>query len=99
MFYGIYYYAPGSTSVYLLGFYDDLQKAKKVLGSILPNYKPNYNNSVRGDNGLIGWINQYTMNCPSLNLNISADRQLACNQPHSSVNLFDNIDQYESYDS
>ena len=86
MFYGVYYYVPCSSAanVQIVGFYDDLDIAKKVLNNVLPNYKKNYHNSVRGSNGLIGWINQYEMN--QLVPNPS---QLSCSQPHTSVNLFD----------
>ena len=91
MFYGVYYYVPGcgSATVYLVGFYDNLNLAKQTLAKIMPNYKPNYHNSVSGS-GKIGWINEYTMNQSVLNLNISDSSQLACNQPHTSVDLFNN---------
>jgi hypothetical protein len=80
MFYGVYYYTVSSENadVKLIGFYDTLQKAKDVLAVIIPNYSPNYGNSVSGG-GRIGWINGYEMNAPL---------QLSCWQPHTSINLF-----------
>lgn len=92
MFYGVYFYTPGSSSsVYLVGFYDNLDTAKQILNNIAPNYKPGYGNAVHG-NGKIGWINKYEMNNYVLNPNKRVECQLACNQPHSSVNLFGNED-------
>lgn len=84
MFYGIYYYYPngGRADVKLVGFYDDLEKAKTALNQVIPNYKPYTYNSVRG-NDKVGWINAYEMNQP---LNNPTD--LSCWQPHTSVNLF-----------
>ena len=84
MFYGVYYYTPFSdfSDVKLFGFYDTLDKAKEIIAQIMPDYKPNYNNSV-GGNGKIGWVNAYEMNQP-----LNNQDKLACWQPHTSVNLF-----------
>ena len=83
--YGVYYYIPTSSSatVYLEGIYDKLDLAKKVLNDIMPNYKPHYRNSVRG-NCRIGWINEYEVNQP-----VNNPTRLSCSQPHTSVYLFD----------
>ena len=81
MFYGVYFYAAcssGCADVKLLGFYDTLQKAKDALAVMIPDYSPNYGNSV-SSGGRIGWVNVYEMNTPL---------QLSCWQPHTSVNLF-----------
>jgi hypothetical protein len=68
--------------VYIVGIYDTLDKAKNILYDIIPDYKPNYRNSVSGC-GRIGWINVY-----ELNESIYNPTKLTCNQPHTSVNLF-----------
>ena len=99
MFYGVYYYTQtgSAASVYLVGFYDNMDTAKQILNSIIPNYKPNYHNSVSG-NGRVGWINKYEMNQHVLDPNIIAEKQLACNQPHSSINLFNDLENDLSVD-
>lgn len=73
-----------SASVYVVGFYENLNVAKNVLNNLIPNYKPDYKNAVCGS-GRIGWINELKMN--EL---INNPTMLTCNQPHSSVNLFEN---------
>ena len=82
MFYGVYYYVIDyhDADVHLLGFYKTLNEAKARLALYMPNYKPHCNNTVIG-NQKIGWINKYQFG--------DFDSDLTCNQPHSSVNLFD----------
>ncbi|QKF94187.1 hypothetical protein QKU48_gp0729 [Fadolivirus algeromassiliense] len=84
MFYGVYVYdsnSSGAASVYLIGMYETIDQAKTRLSEYLPNYQKHYHNSVRS-NHMIGWVNQYKLGDIPYN-------GLTCNQPHSSVNLFD----------
>ena len=82
-FYGVYYYkqsfSGSGASVYLIGFYNDLNDAKKRLKSVIGEYKPHINKTVHSG-PYVGWINLYTYG--------DFNSQLTCNQPHSSINLF-----------
>ena len=85
MFYGIYYYDTNginSSPVYLAGFYQTLDEAKIKLNNYLPNYEKGYDNSIKTRNR-VAWINEYYFG------DIKGT-SLICNQPHSSINLFNN---------
>lgn len=68
-----------AATVYLIGFYDNLEEAKKRLSQVIPNYRKHINNTVIGI-GRVGWINCNTFG--DLNTDLSAS------QPHSSIDLF-----------
>lgn len=82
MIYGVFYYDVASkpTSVYLAGYYNEIDHAKQRLANIVPNYTQSYKNSVKNSKR-IAWINQYIFG------DIENDG-LVCNQPHNSVNLY-----------
>ena len=83
MFYGVYYYDVGyeQATVYLAGYYETLNDAKMRLDKLIPNYVRGHKNSVIG-NGRIGWVNKCEFGDFKHN-------DLSCNQPYSSVNLFE----------
>ena len=75
-----YHVTLSAATVYLIGFYDNLEDAKQRLSQVIPNYKNHINNTVTGG-GRIGWINRNTYG----DLNTA----LSCSQPHSTINLFE----------
>lgn len=80
--YTVYFYdtLQSYPTVYPVGFYDDIENAKKRLDQIIPDYNPGINHTVCG-NYRIGWINKNVIG--ELNTDLSAS------QPHSAVCLFD----------
>ena len=90
MFYGVYFTYRGNydNNTFLAGYYENLSCAKIRLDQIIPNYGKYINNCVKNDTtNIIGWINQYEFG----DFNFDTLKGLSASQPHSSINLFDNL--------
>lgn len=88
MFYGVYYYNitfSGSAKVNLVGFYPDIDIAKKKLNLIITNHYKGYNNSVTNGQK-VGWINIYDMG--DINDKENHTIGVNCCQPHTSINIY-----------
>lgn len=72
----------GSPDVHLIGYYDNIHDAVDRLKIIMPNYKKWTNNTVM-ENNMIGWINKNSFGPFVSNLSMT--------QPHSAVNLFEEL--------
>lgn len=90
MFYGVYFYETirFSGGTFLVGFYDNIDDAKKRLEQIIPDYKKHINNTVINNNR-IGWINEYNMG----DFKFDLYNGLNVSQPHSSIDIFKNMNE------